>query len=421
MSACAIRISFALLFAVVVAEACQVPVFRYALERWSPDPYQLVIVHDGNLTGGQKSNLVHLEESLVGSNGPIVNLRFETIDLTKEKDQLERWQKIHMEGNASVTMHLFYPFQGFEPGALPIWNGAFTKKNIGSILNSPFRRELVKSILSGNSAVWLFLESGNKEEDDKLFKELEKHARVAEKEIAIPEGVIQQSALDDPDLLLGPGAQENILDSSVPLKIAFSILRLSRKDPEEFVLRAMLMNLEEDLLDEEFADKPMLFSVFGKGRVLPPLIGPGINEENALGDCGYLCGPCSCQVKNQNPGMDLLVKTDWWTALEGSSVIVEKELPPLTGVDELIAANEPAADLANEKYSSDGNASDPAPSVDLANTKNLPEANASDSPLVGQSSGTDSTPFPKGIVIAVVLFSGILLIGTFVLNKNRER
>jgi hypothetical protein len=421
MSACAIRISFALLFAVVVAEACQVPVFRYALERWSPDPYQLVIVHDGNLTGGQKSNLVHLEESLVGSNGPIVNLRFETIDLTKEKDQLERWQKIHMEGNASVTMHLFYPFQGFEPGALPIWNGAFTKKNIGSILNSPFRRELVKSILSGNSAVWLFLESGNKEEDDKLFKELEKHARVAEKEIAIPEGVIQQSALDDPDLLLGPGAQENILDSSVPLKIAFSILRLSRKDPEEFVLRAMLMNLEEDLLDEEFADKPMLFSVFGKGRVLPPLIGPGINEENALGDCGYLCGPCSCQVKNQNPGMDLLVKTDWWTALEGSSVIVEKELPPLTGVDELIAANEPAADLADEKNSSDGNASDPAPSVDLANTKNLPEANASDSPLVGQSSGTDSTPFPKGIVIAVVLFSGILLIGTFVLNKNRER
>ena len=419
MSFCAIRILPILLFAVVAAEACQVPVFRYALERWRPDPYQLVIVHEGNLTSGQKSKLVHLEESLVGSNGPIVNMRIETIDLTKEKDQLERWQKIHRESNASVTMHLFYPFQGFEPGALPIWNGAFTKKNIEAVLDSPARRELVKSILAGNSAVWLFLESGNKEEDDKLFKELENHARVAEKEIAIPKGVIQQSALEDPDLLLGPEDEENILESSVPLKIAFSIHRLSRKDPEETVLRAMLLNLEEDLLDEEFADKPMLFSVFGKGRVLPPLIGPGINEENALGDCGYLCGPCSCQVKNQNPGMDLLVKADWWTALEGSSVIVEKELPPLTGVDELIAANEPDEDLANEKDVSDANASDPAPVADLANEKNVSNANAS--APVAQPSVTDADPFPKGLVIAVVFFSGILLIGTFVLTKNRER
>ena len=233
MGFCSIRILPILLFAVVTAEACQVPVFRYALERWRPDPYQLVIVHEGNLTSGQKSKLVHLEESLVGSNGPIVNLRIETIDLTKEKDQPERWQKIHRESNASVTMHLFYPFQGFEPGALPIWNGAFTKKNIETVLDSPARRELVKRILAGNSAVWLFLESGNKEEDDKLFKELENHARLAEKEIAIPKGVIQQSALDDPDLLLGPEDEENILESSVPLKIAFSIHRLSRKDPEE--------------------------------------------------------------------------------------------------------------------------------------------------------------------------------------------
>jgi hypothetical protein len=421
MGFCSIRILPILLFAVVVAEACQVPVFRYALERWRPDPYQLVIVHEGNLTSGQKSKLVHLEESLVGSNGPIVNLRFETIDLTKEKDQLERWQKIHMERNASVTMHLFYPFQGFEPGALPIWNGTFTKKNIDAILNSPFRRELVKSILAGNSAVWLFLESGNKEEDDKLFNQLENHARVAEKEIAIPKGVIQQSALDDPDLLLGPGDEENILESSVPLKIAFSIHRLSRKNPEETVLRAMLLNLEEDLLDEEFADKPMLFSVFGKGRVLPPLIGAGINEENALGDCGYLCGPCSCQVKNQNPGTDLLVKADWWTALEGSSVIVEKELPPLTGVDDLIAANEPAADLANEKNVSDANASDPAPSADLANEQDISDTNASDAAPSAQPSATDADPFPKELVIAVVLFSIILLVGTLVLNKNRER
>lgn len=385
----------ALTLASVVAEACQVPVFRYALERWRPDPYQLVIVHEGNLTGEKKLDLVHLEESLVGPNGPMVNLHFDTIDLDKEKEQRARWQRIHQENNSSVTMHLFYPFQGFEGEHDPIWSGAFTKKNMDAILNSPIRKELVKRIMAGNSAVWLFLESGDKKRDDKLFRELENHVRVAQEKIGVPKGVIQQSAFDDPDLLLGPEDEENVLESSVPLKIAFSVHRLSRKDPEEAVLLSMLMNLEDDLLDEEFANQPMLFSVFGKGRILPPLVGQGINEENALGDCRYLCGPCSCQVKNQNPGMDLLVMKDWWTALEGSSSIVEKELPPLSGVEDLIAINQSGTKLANEK-------------------------NASDSIYTGHLSTTDTGSFPKGLVIAVVLFSLILLIGTFVLNKNRE-
>ena len=47
--------------------------------------------------------------------------------------------------------------------------------------------------------------------------------------------------------------------------------------------------------------------------------------------------------------MDLLVKADWWTALEGSSVIVEKELPPLSGVDELIRAGRSKKDEERAK------------------------------------------------------------------------
>lgn len=391
-----------LLAAAVITEACQVPVFRYALERWQPDHYQLVIVHDGNLTSEEQANLTYLEENLVGPNGPMINLRFEALDLAKEEKQFARWKKLHSDQNASVSIHLFFPFEAFEQDTDPIWNGNFTRNHINQILDSPARRELVKRILAGDSAVWLFLESGNQKEDEALFKTLEKYAKIAEKEISVPEGVIQQSALDDPNLLLGPGDEENILESSVPLKIAFSILRISRKDPQEVILRAMLLHLEDDLLDKEMEDKPMLFPAFGKGRVLPPLIGAGISEENTLADCGYLCGACSCQVKNQNPGMDILVKADWWTALEGSSVIAEKELPPLTGVEDLIAANEPAKD-------------------DAGANSGEPEANASSSEVVEQETATDEPPISNGLVVAVVLVSGILLIGTFVLNKNREQ
>ena len=400
MNARIITVCLIHLVAAVITEACQVPVFRYALERWQPDHYQLVIVHDGNLTREEHSDVTYLEENLVGPNGPIINLRFEALDLAKEEKQFARWKKLHSDQNASVSIHLFFPFEAFEQDTNPIWNGDFTRNNINQILDSPVRRELVKRILAGDSAVWLFLETGNRKEDDKLFNTLEKYAKIAEKEISVPEGVIQQSALDDPNLLLSPGDEENILESSVPLKIAFSILRLSRKDPQEAILRSMLLHLEDDLLDKEMENKPMLFPAFGKGRVLPPLIGAGISEENALADCGYLCGACSCQVKNQNPGMDILVKADWWTALEGSSVIAEKELPPLTGVEDLIAVNEHAKDDA------EGNSGEP-------------EANASSSEVVEQKAATDEPPISNGLVVAVVLVSGILLVGTFVLNKNR--
>ena len=33
-----------------LAQACSVPVFRYALEQWRPDPFPVVVFHKGELT-----------------------------------------------------------------------------------------------------------------------------------------------------------------------------------------------------------------------------------------------------------------------------------------------------------------------------------------------------------------------------------
>ena len=104
------------LAAAVITKACQVPVFRYALERWQPDHYQLVIVHDGNLTREEQANVTYLEENLVGPNGPIINLRFEALDLAKEEKQFERWKKLHSDQNASVSIHLFFPIRSLRTG-----------------------------------------------------------------------------------------------------------------------------------------------------------------------------------------------------------------------------------------------------------------------------------------------------------------
>ena len=44
-----------LVLSATVVAACSVPVFRYALERWTSDNYQIIIFHDGKLTDEQQA------------------------------------------------------------------------------------------------------------------------------------------------------------------------------------------------------------------------------------------------------------------------------------------------------------------------------------------------------------------------------
>ncbi len=44
---------------------------------------------------------------------------------------------------------------------------------------------------------------------------------------------------------------------------------------------------------------------------MEPYIGKGITPDNLVEVVSFLAGACSCLVKEQNPGVDLLVKWDW--------------------------------------------------------------------------------------------------------------
>ncbi len=82
---------------------------------------------------------------------------------------------------------------------------------------------------------------------------------------------------------------------------------------------------------KDFKNEPMAFPVFGRGRVLYALIGKGINAGTIEQACRDLTGPCTCQVKDQNPGTDLLMAVNW-EKLVTPTAQEEKELPPLTGL-----------------------------------------------------------------------------------------
>jgi hypothetical protein len=57
--------------------------------------------------------------------------------------------------------------------------------------------------------------------------------------------------------------------------------------------------------------EPWLAVVFGRGRVLGAWPAKGFGDEQIEEVCLFLLGACSCQVKNLNPGWDLLLRVDW--------------------------------------------------------------------------------------------------------------
>ena len=308
-------------FGVVIAGfACQVPVFRFALERWETDSYTLVIVPgaSGQLSPPENEILKFLE---LGGDSKVGNMNLEVrIDAKK------------LGESSAATMQLFYPPRSTGPRPLPIWSGALTMANARTLVDSSARREIVKRLLSGESAVWVLIESGSKEKDDRAVIEIEKAFAKAEAELKVPDGVLtvaearKVSAENERD-------SDSTLRSSIPLKIKFSLMRIARTSPEESIFREMLLHMEADL--EAFRNEPMVFPVFGRGRALEPLISRGINLVNVFEHSSYFCGACSCEIKNQNPGVDLLISANWEEAIAGNEVIIGKSLPPLLGIGAL--------------------------------------------------------------------------------------
>lgn len=262
------KLTCILLLTATVAYACQVPVFRYALERWEPGSYRV-----------RAPALVEID--------PLAN--------------------VEVESAAGVTqIELYFPPKLRQAATSPIWTAPMSEENVKRLLDSPVRRELSQRLLAGQSAVWVLLESGDAAKDDAAAQVIAEGIVAAQEKLKLPDGVITQDEANDPKK-----RRENadVLQSDLPLEIAFSTMRLNRQNAEEAALIAMLMHLEPDLGD--YVAEPMAFPVFGRGRALEPMIGKGIHVDNLLEAAAYLCGACSCEIKEQNPGIDLLMTADW--------------------------------------------------------------------------------------------------------------
>lgn len=287
----------ALLTMIGTAVACQVPVFRYALERWSNDRYPVWVMHHGELSAQQQQAV----DLLRGDRG--VNLKLINLIDTQETLAKEIWNRQGQQNQPLLVS--FFPQASDIPAQQPAHISPLSMESATQFLKSAVREEIVRKLTAGDSAVWIFLESGDKAKD----------------EVALT--TLTEQLAKDADWLELPSAEEleikpEILASAkIKLQVAFSVVRVKRDDPQEKFLVDCLLNSEPDLRD---FTEPMAFPVFGRGRVLYALVGKGIATSTIRSASSFIVGPCSCQVKEQNPGFDLLLKCDWDQAL-GSTLI----------------------------------------------------------------------------------------------------
>jgi len=293
--------------------SCSVPVFRYALERWQADRYFIKIVHQQSLNA-EAEEAIELLENYAKADGPSANLIVRRVsegeDAEKDNDLSQQPQMI-----------VHFPRTARNP--TPIRTAPLTVEAVKKIVDSPVRRELIKRLIGGDSVVWILLESGDEQKDDTAAETIQEQLTFLQKTLKLP---AEQMAWED--------GSPFTPDKASGLKLKFSMIRLKRDDLGEKFLIDSLLRTERDLLQ---FNEPMVFPVFGRGVVLCAFVGEGISERNITYGCYFLTGPCSCQIKQQNPGVDLLLKADWSVVFQSQSAIAEPVSPYVVVVD----TNEP--------------------------------------------------------------------------------
>ncbi len=273
-------ILFATLTFARAAECCTVPVFRYGLDNWQADIFRL----EFPAAATQDAKLADFFRNL-GTALP-VNLEAKP-------------------GTGKEARLLFpHPEEAKSP---VVWTGALTPASLAALIDSPARKEIARRVLAGESVVWVLAESGNKAEDDAIAARVEKRLRYLE-QVAI----LQPIDPNDPTSKLGPGPA---------LRVKFSLIRIPSLAPtggegrgegasraDESLLLKMLAGPKPAA---DLTTGPWLAAVFGRGRVLGAWPAADFGDAEIEEACLFLLGACSCQVKRQNPGWDMLMNVNW--------------------------------------------------------------------------------------------------------------
>ncbi len=281
------------------AAACNIPVFRYALERWAPDACEILVFHEHQLTASQQ-RMVESLESRTQEKGGLANA---TVKRCFSKSELgAQHQRIldSLAQGSDVVFPLVVVRTTVGNGrAINHWQGTLEEAVQANFFESPVRAELGRRLLAGDSVVWLLLKSSDPQRTKDAREMLRSNFKTLATKISMPEGI---------------GLPGSELHSEVPLLLKFSMLEIDPADPKERFLVDLLSGFHPTSVA---SGDPLLVPVFGRGRALEVIPAEDLNPHLIADLTMFLSAACSCQVKERNPGFDLLLSADWDTMLFG--------------------------------------------------------------------------------------------------------
>lgn len=293
------------------ASACNIPVFRYALERWKSDPYEMIVLHDTRLSVEQNLFVRTVEASSQDNAGNAnVKLVFANVDEPESAEQRELWESVRSRTDA--TLPYVVVRTKLRGQAINCWHGSLDAAITSDLLQSPARREIQQRLLDGDAVVWLLVTSDDNERTESARELLQTSFPKLTEHLSIPDGV---------------GLPGSELFSEVPLLLQFSVVEVDRNDPREQLLVKLLSGLRRESYE---SGEPLVIPVFGRGRALEVIPASDLDHHLVEDLTAFLSGPCSCQVKDRNPGFDLLMSAQWDADLFGE----DGERPPATSVQQ---------------------------------------------------------------------------------------
>ena len=275
--------------------ACNIPVFRYALERWHPDPIEIVCFPPHPDARSSKQLLRELGDK--PGDEMTANVKVEFVNKSTPGSYADLWKQVTTEVAAESDYLVLRT--SMSERTVNNWHGNVEKAKQASLLDSPKRQELRKRLLRGDAVVWLLLRSQDAAKNKSVQTMLQAEFRNLGKTLQLPDGI---------------GLPGSELYADVPLVLDFSVLEIDPQDSNETYLVELLKGFHPKSFEE---GDPILAPVFGRGRVLEVLPADKLDAKLVGELTTFLSGACSCKVKGLNPGFDLLMSANWDVDLFG--------------------------------------------------------------------------------------------------------
>jgi len=323
--------------------ACETPVYRYAMYRWQPAPYEVYFFHNAPPDEPHR-RVAELLEQYGRRDQTAANVAYQSVNVAEDQelatvppDVQRAWRE---RGDQSLPIYYLAT-----PYGAPLGFEQLDENSVETLVDSPARKSLAAQLELGKLGVFVML--SGKDEAENTSAE------------AVLNGLVEEVRQGKLSLYVSPTQAAAVTEgeaASPSFELGF--IQIDRDNHEERWLVQSFLAMEPELADEE---RPLVFLVYGRARALLPYIGAGITRENLIREIEFISGACSCTVKEQNPGVDLLVRYDWESAASmlaarfGAEEGNEQRFGPQQFFPDLIIpGNAPSTDLASTEAAETG-------------------------------------------------------------------